>query len=383
MVGLRLPADFAGEPRQTPRGVGDGSGGLTFTDRTSQPARLIEAGGTVIIDGGNTHYRDDIRHAEELSGKGIPNVDGGRSGRRMGSRARLMPDEWRRTGGGCSGSADVRSMAPGLEERPRTSGREVAPARPSRATLQGRSKRARVHFVKMVHHGHRVRDHGPATRGHEHPQQRPDAQAPATEADARPPRGETSASKFITSYDIDTRQVAEVVCARGGASSDMRFDMTAEALLAFAERSRSSPARYTTGEGRWTSTRRNREGVPAPVLTRAVIAVQLARVDDFANERCRPCARVRPSGHEEKGSYRLATRADGGPRRGRSAGQVAGVLDQTENGAPGIAATSCGAALDGNPAVLSAPVHGVVPALNRSVQTAFHSWCTRWSACAI
>ena len=54
--------------------------------------------GDVIIDGGNSHYHDDIRRAEELQPAGIHYVDVGTSGGVLGLRARLLPDDRRRAG---------------------------------------------------------------------------------------------------------------------------------------------------------------------------------------------------------------------------------------------------------------------------------------------
>ena len=66
-----------------------------ITDKTiAALAEVLEPGDT-IIDGGNTHYVEDIRHANALREKGIHHVDVGHERRRLGLRARLLPDDRR------------------------------------------------------------------------------------------------------------------------------------------------------------------------------------------------------------------------------------------------------------------------------------------------
>ena len=71
--------EFASQARQAAHGVGDGAGGGDHLADDQRLAEVLEAG-DVIIDGGNTHYHDDIRHAKELGEKGIHHVDVGTSG---------------------------------------------------------------------------------------------------------------------------------------------------------------------------------------------------------------------------------------------------------------------------------------------------------------
>ena len=106
----------------------------------------------MIIDGGNTHYHDDIRHAAELREKGIHHVDVGTSGGVYGLER-----------GFClmiGGEQDVverlyplfASLAPGLEVAVRTPGREGNSSPSERGFLHCGPNGA-GHFVKMVHNG--------------------------------------------------------------------------------------------------------------------------------------------------------------------------------------------------------------------------------------
>ena len=67
-----------------------------ITTKTIPSLAEVFEPGDVIIDGGNTHYHDDIRHASELREKGIHHVDVGHERRRVRARARLLPDDRRR-----------------------------------------------------------------------------------------------------------------------------------------------------------------------------------------------------------------------------------------------------------------------------------------------
>src|SRR5688572_16998261 len=108
--------------------------------------------GDVVIDGGNTHYRDDVRRAGELGERGIGYVDCGTSGGVHGLER-----------GFCltvGGDADVfehvepilASLAPGVGAVPRTRGREGDPSQAEQGYLHCGPVGA-GHFVKMVHNG--------------------------------------------------------------------------------------------------------------------------------------------------------------------------------------------------------------------------------------
>ena len=114
-------------------------------------AEVFEAG-DVIIDGGNTHYHDDIRHANELREKGIHHVDVGTSGGVYGLER-----------GFClmiGGEDEVverlyplfGSIAPGVGAAERTPGRSGDPS-PSESGFLHCGPNGAGHFVKMVHNG--------------------------------------------------------------------------------------------------------------------------------------------------------------------------------------------------------------------------------------
>jgi 6-phosphogluconate dehydrogenase len=108
--------------------------------------------GDIVIDGGNSYYRDDIRHAKILSEHGIRLLDCGTSG-----------GVWGRERGYClmvGGDADAfthaepifATVAPGVDAAPRTPGRDGEVAQSEKGYLHCGSNGA-GHFVKMVHNG--------------------------------------------------------------------------------------------------------------------------------------------------------------------------------------------------------------------------------------
>ena len=121
----------------------------------------------ILIDGGNSYYIDDIRRAKELSSKNIHYVDVGTSGGRVGPRARLLPDDWRRNQHG-------RAPRPDLQDAGTGTRRYSSHARPRKVI---RHRRRRVPALRALRGGsfrkdgaqrHRIRAHGSLRRGVEH-----------------------------------------------------------------------------------------------------------------------------------------------------------------------------------------------------------------------
>jgi 6-phosphogluconate dehydrogenase len=265
-----------------------------ITDRTiSAVAEVLEAD-DVIIDGGNSHYRDDVRHAAELKDRGIHHVDCGTSGGVWGLRR-----------GFClmiGGEKEVvdrlgplfASIAPGLGEAPRTVGREGEPTTAELGYLHCGTHGA-GHFVKMVHNGIEYGIMAAYAEGlnilHNanigNRQQESDAETAPLE------------HPEFYQYDINMAEVAEV-WRRGSVISSWLLDLTAEALVASPDLEEFSGRVSDSGEGRWTSTAAIEEGVPAPVLTSALYSRFSSRgLDDFA-DRALSAMRKGFGGHEEK-----------------------------------------------------------------------------------
>jgi 6-phosphogluconate dehydrogenase len=265
-----------------------------ITDKTiAQLAQAMEPGDT-IVDGGNTHYHDDIRHAAELRERGIHHIDCGTSG-----------GVWGLDRGYClmiGGETEVvrrlspifASIAPGVDSAPRTPGRSGDPS-PSEQGWLHCGPNGAGHFVKMVHNGIEYGIMAAYAEGlsiiHS-----ADAGLHTQEQDA-----ETTPMEHpeYYEYDIDTTEVAEV-WRRGSVIGSWLLDLTAEQLLRSPGLSEFAGRVSDSGEGRWTSVAAIDVGVPAPVLTSALYARFGTRgLDEYAGK-VQSAMRKGFGGHDEK-----------------------------------------------------------------------------------
>src|SRR5437868_1485298 len=265
-----------------------------ITDQTIKAVAGVFEPGDAIIDGGNTHYLDDIRHANELSQAGIHHVDCGTSG-----------GVWGIERGFClmiGGEDEVvqrlsplfASIAPGVGAAPRTPGRTGEPSQAEYGFLHCGPNGA-GHFVKMVHNGIEYGVMAAYAEGLNI----------IRNADAGKRRREDDAETAPLEhpehyqYEIDTTEVTEV-WRRGSVIGSWLLDLTAQALLESPQLDEFSGRVSDSGEGRWTSTAAIEEGVPAPVLTSALYSRFSSRgLDDFAN-RVLSAMRKEFGGHDEK-----------------------------------------------------------------------------------
>jgi 6-phosphogluconate dehydrogenase len=265
-----------------------------ITDRTIAALADVLETGDVIIDGGNTHYHDDLRHAAALREQGIHHVDVGTSG-----------GVWGAERGFCLmiGAEDevferlqplFSSIAPGMGEASRTPGRSGEPSPAEQGYLHCGPNGA-GHFVKMVHNGIEYGMMAAYAEGL-NIIARADVGLHEQESDA-----ETSPLEHpeYYRYAIDTSEVAEV-WRRGSVVSSWLLDLTAQALHESPQLEEFSGRVSDSGEGRWTSIAAIEEGVPTPVLTAALYSRFASRgEDDFAN-RVLSAMRKGFGGHNEK-----------------------------------------------------------------------------------
>ena len=292
-VGAGTLAEFAAKlekPRTAWVMVPAGS----ITDQTiAALAQVLEPGDT-IIDGGNTYYHDDLRHAAELAQKGIHHVDVGTSG-----------GVWGLERGFClmiGGEDEVvdrldpiwASIAPGVAAAPRTPGRGGEPS----ASEQGYyhcGPNGAGHFVKMVHNGIEYGLMAAYAEGM-NIIKNADAGLRQQDADAETAPME---SPELYRYKIDTAEVAEV-WRRGSVVASWLLDLTAEALHDSPDLEEYAGRVSDSGEGRWTSIAAIDVGVPAPVLTTALYSRFASRgLDEYAN-RLLSAMRKGFGGHAEK-----------------------------------------------------------------------------------
>src|SRR5512132_1590418 len=265
-----------------------------ITAKTIRAIAAVLEAGDVVIDGGNTYYHDDIRHAAELREQGIHHVDVGTSGGVWGLRR-----------GFClmiGGEQEVierleplfRSIAPGVEAAERTPGRTGEPSMAEHGYYHCGPNGA-GHFVKMVHNGIEYGVMAAYAEGlniiaNADMGKRQRAMDAETAPLERPE---------LYQYEIDTAEVAEV-WRRGSVIGSWLLDLTAAALHDSPKLEEFAGRVSDSGEGRWTSIAAIEEGVPAPVLTSALYSRFGSRnMDDFAN-RLLSAMRKQFGGHDEK-----------------------------------------------------------------------------------
>ena len=259
----------------------------------AQLAALLEAG-DMVIDGGNSYYRDDIRRASELQQNGLHYVDVGTSGGVAGLKR-----------GYClmiGGEQDVvqrldpvfSTLAPGVGTATRTPGRDKSDTTAEQGYLHCGPHGA-GHFVKMVHNGieyglmaayaegmNILHNANVGTRTHD------------SDAETTPMR-----DPEYYRYDLDLPEIAEV-WRRGSVVASWLLDLTAAALVEDADLSSFSGHVSDSGEGRWTALAAIDEGVPAPVISAALFGRFASRGNaDYAN-RLLSAMRKQFGGHDEK-----------------------------------------------------------------------------------
>ena len=265
-----------------------------ITEQAVDGLAALLAPGDAIIDGGNTHYVDDLRRGEELAARGIQYADVGVSGGVFG----LDRGFCLMVGAEAEVFARLEpifvSLAPGVDAAARTRGRDGDPSAAEMGYLHCGPVGA-GHFVKMVHNGIEYGLMAALAEGL-NVLHHADAGALAREADA-----ETAPLEHPERYrfDIDVAEVSEV-WRRGSVVSSWLLDLAAAALHDSPSLEGFTGRVSDSGEGRWTSVAAIEEGVPAPVLSAALFARFASRGEaDFAN-RVLSAMRKEFGGHAEK-----------------------------------------------------------------------------------
>jgi 6-phosphogluconate dehydrogenase len=252
--------------------------GETTGDMVSDLGIRLSAG-DIVIDGGNSFYRDDIRRAEKLSASGVHYLDVGTSGGVWGlDRGYCLMI------GGDSGIVDAldpvfATLAPGVGEIARTRRAEGADPRPERGYIHAGPVGA-GHFVKMIHNGI---EYGLM-------------QAYAEGLDILKGKGAASGAER---YDLNLADVAEV-WRRGSVISSWLLDLTAQALADKPDLSGFEGSVADSGEGRWTVNAAVEEAVSAPVLMAALFARFRSRQDHTFGEKLLSAMRHGFGGHVEE-----------------------------------------------------------------------------------
>ncbi|MFM7261887.1 MAG: phosphogluconate dehydrogenase (NAD(+)-dependent, decarboxylating) [bacterium] len=246
-----------------------------------------------VIDGGNSHYIDDIRRSKELAAKGLHYVDVGVSGGVWG----LERGYCQMIGGDSAavGRLDsvFRTLAPGLGDISRNpDGAQLGTAE-SGYLHCGPSGAG--HFVKMVHNGIEyglmaayaeglgiLRHANLGKQSQEH------------DAETTPLRNPEHYQ-----YDFDLAAITEL-WRRGSVVGSWLLDLTAQAMAKDQSLAQFSGRVSDSGEGRWTLSAANDEGVPAPVLAAALFGRFASRGNADYTNKVMSAQRFAFGGHLEK-----------------------------------------------------------------------------------
>ncbi len=289
-----------------------------ITGRTIDDVSALLDEGDIIIDGGNSNYRDDVRRAKKLRERGIHYVDVGTSGGVFG----LERGYCLMVGGDESAVALIdpilKTIAPGVGDIERTPGRSGDLSAEEQGYLHCGPSGA-GHFVKMVHNGIEYGIMAAFAEGL-NILDKADAgiKAAAHSAEVAPME-----EPEYYQFDIDTAKVTEL-WRRGSVVSSWLLDLTAAALQDNPTLAGLAGRVSDSGEGRWTVKAAVDIGVPAPVLAASLFERFASRDEDkFANQ-VLSAMRQQFGGHKElpAGSELEAggEKADqvGGSNRGQS-----------------------------------------------------------------
>jgi 6-phosphogluconate dehydrogenase len=265
-----------------------------FAEQTTDALAELMEPGDVVIDGGNSYYRDDVDRAERYAEKGVHFVDVGTSGGVFGLER-----------GFClmiGGEDEVvrrldpifATIAPGVDAAPRTPGRTDAPSTAEQGYLHCGPPGA-GHFVKMVHNGI---EYGIMAAYAEGLNVLNHADVGASEQVADAETTPLREPKYYR-YDLDIPEVAEV-WRRGSVVASWLLDLTAAALVEDPTLEGFSGRVSDSGEGRWTVLAAVDEGVPVHVLSASLFDRFESRAEaEFAN-RILSAMRKQFGGHAEK-----------------------------------------------------------------------------------
>jgi 6-phosphogluconate dehydrogenase len=250
--------------------------------------------GDIIIDGGNSHYVDDLRRARELAARGVHFVDVGTSG-----------GVWGFDRGFClmiGGAASIvrhldsifETLAPGSDAAPPTPGRASGTSTTAERGYLHCGPPGAGHFVKMVHNGIEYGVMAAYAEGlnilrHANV----GAQTHAKDAETTPLK-----HPEFYQYDLNIAEIAEV-WRRGSVIRSWLLDLAANALASDPKLEHFKGNVSDSGEGRWTINAAIDEGVPAHVLSAALYERFSSRGQSDFSDRLLSALRFQFGGHVE------------------------------------------------------------------------------------
>jgi 6-phosphogluconate dehydrogenase len=253
------------------------------TESTAQAIAEYMQSGDILIDGGNSYFKDDIRRSKIFHDKGIHYVDVGTSG-----------GVWGLERGYCMMLGGPKDVVEQLDPIFKTlaPGRGNIPATPGREKLGGTAEDGYIycgpsgagHFVKMVHNGIEYGIMQAYAEGFDIFRNANKAELPKDQQ-----------------YDLNLADIAEV-WRRGSVVSSWLLDLTAIALTEDPALSEYSGFVQDSGEGRWTIEAAMDEAVPVDVLSAALFVRFRSRQEHTFAEKMLSAMRQKFGGHVEPGT---------------------------------------------------------------------------------
>jgi 6-phosphogluconate dehydrogenase len=250
------------------------------TETTIATLIALCAPGDIIIDGGNSFYKDDIRRAERCAAHELHYVDVGTSGGVWGlERGYCMMI------GGDKATVDFldpvfAALAPGSGHIEPTKGRNAVDTRAEHGYIHAGPAGA-GHFVKMIHNGIEYGLMQAYAEGFDILQRKSLDTLPENER-----------------FDLNLPDIAEV-WRRGSVISSWLLDLSAIALNKDPQLSTFSGNVSDSGEGRWTIDAAMEEAVPVHVLSAALFARYRSRTADTFGDKLLSAMRFGFGGHVE------------------------------------------------------------------------------------
>jgi 6-phosphogluconate dehydrogenase len=250
------------------------------TERTVETLGTLLTAGDIVIDGGNSWFKDDVRRGAALAARGIRYVDAGTSGGVWGAdRGYCLM-----VGGTPEAVAHIepvlRALAPGEAGIAPSRGRDGKKSTAHLGYLHCGPVGA-GHFVKMIHNGIEYGMMQAFAEGFDIMRHRASEKLPADER-----------------YDLNLADIAEV-WRRGSVVTSWLLDLTASALAKDQQLEHFSGSVEDSGEGRWTIEAAIEEAVPADVLAASLFVRFRPRQQHTFAEKVLSAMRLGFGGHVE------------------------------------------------------------------------------------
>jgi 6-phosphogluconate dehydrogenase len=253
------------------------------TEKTVDTLAGLMETGDIIIDGGNSYFKDDVRRAGKLKAKGIHYADVGTSGGVWGvDRGYCLmvgaePDIFDRL------EPIFATLAPGLGTIERTKGRSGEPSRAEKGYIHA-GPTGTGHFVKMIHNGIEYGIMQAFGEGF-------DIFKNANSKELAPEHR----------FDLNVTDIAEV-WRRGSVVASWLLDLLTISLVESPELKEYTGFVQDSGEGRWTVMAAIEEAVPADVLTSSLYTRFRSRQEHTFGEKVLSAMRKQFGGHMERSS---------------------------------------------------------------------------------